>query len=136
MNLSLVLQGYNQSISYIRKRQATTAAVLFRQVEVESKAAFTDLVTNSPVDTRAMQGGFRVVSHGFLTKEILNEVNRKGFSYPSAQATGTGARGVPVVGLTTGFNAAWPGMIPNPQFRSAWVRAATHPLAISPSLFG
>ena len=136
MNLSLVLQGYNQSISYLRQYQASVVVNLARKVETNSKAAFTDLVNTSPVDTRAMQGGFRLISHGPLTKEIVNTVTRAGFSYPSAQATGTGAKGVPVIGMSTGFNPSWAGMVPNPQFRASWVRAATSPLALSPKLFG
>lgn len=135
MNTSLILQGFNQSIDYIKQQRAATAVALAQEVDRSSKAALTDLVTESPVDTHAMQGGFKRITHGPLTKEVLNEVNRKGFSYPSAQASGTGSRGVPVIGLRTGFNPAWPGMVPNPEFRATWVRAATSPMALTPSLF-
>lgn len=135
MIASIFLQGYNESIRLIRQSQATAVAGLVSVVDVAAKEKLGSLVEDSPVDTHAMQGGWRRRKLGPMTWEISNEVNRKGFSYPSAQATGTGERGIATIGFTGTFSTGWKGMVPNPIFRSSWEHAAGDPMAVSASLF-
>lgn len=124
------LPGLRDTINTLINVQGEIQFGLAHAVTVRAADALTEFRATSPQATGAMAGGWEIRPLGFAAIEVYNEVNRNGFSYPSAQATGTGQQGQTLVGFDGEFNTGWVGRKPNPTFRAAWERQASSPLAV------
>lgn len=75
------------------------------------------------------------ISPGMIA--VINEVrSRRGFAYPSALVTGTGARGQFTTGYLGAFANGWPGMAPAAKLHADWQFFTTQPFLTGAFLTG
>lgn len=134
MNMGVSIINFTHVVAQTAITQSRIGVALSAVVSTRAKTVVATFQLASPRDTGAMIGGFRAIPHGPLEWEVVNEVRRGRFSYPSAQITGTGVQGRSVQGFTGSFNASWAGMPPHSGIRAAWIAEISKPFAVG-SLF-
>lgn len=130
MNYTVLLKDVFLAATSVSKTRVTIRTGLNNLILDRSASVIASFRGATPIDTGQMVQGWRQHKVGFMQIEIYNEINRKGFSYPSAQITGTGFKGRATAGFTGTFNRSWIGMKPNSKLLSVWENQTSKPFNV------
>lgn len=129
LGLSFEYDAFDRAISVVAHLKAGLVEPLYRLMEDVLEEEARDLATASPVDTGALQAGWRTAAEGDGAFVLFNPL-----FYAKFVIEGTGARREAGV-----VNPMWSGMSPNRRLRAEWLNAPDRIeraiLARVPSLF-